>query len=305
MKLPRFLDGRRIGWIGAAAFLVLMATRRACHPRHQPETCDPAQAATWDPPDVRPRPQGPSPGCGKARPAHVAFRGTLQVDGLERAWLITTASPLRAGAPVPLIFVFHGSGGTAAGARSTYDLERIVAGRAVIVYPEGVSTEGSRWGLPGWDLRRSGIDLPFFDRMLDKIAEDHCIDLGRVFATGHSGGGWMTNRLGFLRRSRLRGIAPAAGGLSPGDCASPPLATLVVHASNDPSVPFADGMAAHDMWAKAAGCGSGSRPMGIGPCVLHEGCNPETPVGLCEHDQNHAYPAFASQAIWSFFDSLK
>jgi polyhydroxybutyrate depolymerase len=123
-----------------------------------------------------------------------------------------------------------------------------------------------------------------------------------VFATGNSFGGFMTNRLGFARASRLRAIAPAAGGLAPHDCGGRPMAALVVHASNDSSVDFAEGQAAHAMWMTAARCRQTTQPFGEGPCVLHDGCAPEAPVGFCVHRRGHTFPPFATAAIWSFFD---
>jgi hypothetical protein len=113
----------------------------------------------------------------------------------------------------------------------------------------------------------------------------------------------MTNRLGFARASRLRGIAPAAGGLNPHDCNGPPLAALIIHARNDRVVDFAEGQAALAMWSKAAGCRASTHPMGQGPCVLGDGC--ATPVGFCEHRQGHAFPDFGAAAIWSFFEALR
>jgi poly(3-hydroxybutyrate) depolymerase len=51
-------------------------------------------------------------------------------------------------------------------------------------------------------------DVAYFESMLDSIERDQCIDRGRVFVTGFSMGGYMSNPLGCqLGRAKLRAIA--------------------------------------------------------------------------------------------------
>jgi poly(3-hydroxybutyrate) depolymerase len=231
-------------------------------------------------------------------------KGTVSVDGQERTYLLEPAYAVAAGVPAPLVFVWHGLGGSGSRAYERFGMSEAVAGRAVVVFPDALASGFG--GKYGWDLRRNGTDVAFFDHLLEKVARTSCIDLGRVFSTGHSFGGWMTNRIGFLRGSRLRGIAPGAGGLSPGDCGARPLATMIIHATNDPTVSFQDGAAAEHMWSTAAGCRATTNPVpGAWPCVAHDGCAPRAPVLLCAHREYHSWPPFAAPAIWAFFDGLR
>jgi len=292
-------------WLLLALVLPILASGAACSRRARAtEPCETPGPRGWGPPDLRPKVTGPSAGCARPRAADGVFRRTLTVEGKVRRYLMVTASAVPAGVKAPLIFVFHGRGGSPDRVRRN-GFESTVKGRAIIVYPQGLSIPDPD-APSGWDLRTKGDDFAFFDRLLETVGDAYCVDFGRVFATGHSFGGWMTNRLGYARGSRLRGIAPSAGGLSPGDCGGRPLAAMILHARNDGTVNFVEGEAAHAMWSKAAGCRADTKPAdAAGPCVAHEGCVPEAPVWLCAHGQYHSWPTFGASAIWAFFERLR
>jgi poly(3-hydroxybutyrate) depolymerase len=178
-----------------------------------------------------------------------------------------------------------------------------VAGAAVIVYPDALPLAGFG-NRTGWDLGPEGPDLRFFDAMLAEVGKSECVDLARVFSTGHSFGGYMSNTLGCQRTSVLRAIAPVAGGLAGGSCMAAPLAAWIAHATNDGTVPFAQGEAARAQWTQASGCAATSQPTEPTPCVSFDGCRAGAPVVWCVHMQNHAWPPFAGAAIWQFFSRL-
>jgi polyhydroxybutyrate depolymerase len=225
------------------------------------------------------------------------------VDGRSRSYTVVAATGAGAGKAVPLVFAWHGLGGSGGLARRYFGLEAAVAGAAVVVYPDALALPsfGNR---TGWDLRPDSADLRFFDAMLVEVGKSECVDLARVFSAGHSFGGYMSNTLGCLRASVLRGIAPVAGGLAGGSCMATPLAAWIAHAPNDGTVPFAQGEAARAQWTQASGCAATTQPAEPTPCVSHEGCRPGAPVVWCEHMQNHAWPPFAGAAIWQFFSRL-
>jgi polyhydroxybutyrate depolymerase len=283
---------------------VVVAAIAGCKKKRGPEPCDPGQAAAWSPHDDRPRVTGPSRGCPGARVGRDLRRGTVTAAGRERTYLVEPPYALAAGAAAPLIFVFHGRGASGTQAYERLGMPAAVAGRAVIAFPDAQPVVDYD-GRIAWDLRRDGPDLAFFDEMLAKLGEEYCIDLGRVFATGHSAGGWMTNRLGFTRTSRLRGIAPVAGAISPGNCGAHPLAAMIIHGWDDVAIRFAEGKAAEHMWSTAAGCRGTTHGVAGWPCVAHDGCAAAAPVLLCPHDRAHAWPPFAAPAIWAFFDGLR
>jgi polyhydroxybutyrate depolymerase len=241
----------------------------------------------------------PSGGCSAA--ARVGERRlTVAIDGRERSYFVVVPAAGGVGKPLPLVFAWHGLGGSGALARRYFGVEAAAAGKAVFVYPDALPLPafGNR---AGWDLTAGGADLRFFDAMYEQLARDECFDVSRVFSTGHSFGGYMTNTLGCQRASVLRAIAPVAGGVAGGACMARPMAAWLAHAMNDGTVPFAQGEAARARWAQASGCSTTTQPAEPAPCVAHDGCRPEAPVLWCVHTQNHAWPAFAGAGIWQFF----
>jgi polyhydroxybutyrate depolymerase len=245
----------------------------------------------------------PSAGC-TAAPAVTGPARTVTVDGSSRSYTVVAPPGAGSGKPRPLVFLWHGLGGSGTLARRYFGVEAAAGAAAVLVYPDALPLPsfGNR---TGWDLRPDGRDLRFFDAMLAEVARAECFDLARVFSAGHSFGGYMTNALGCHRSSVLRGIAPVAGGLVAGGCATPAaLPAWIAHGMNDGTVPFAQGEAARAQWAGAAGCGAGSQPVDPSPCVAFETCRAGAPVIWCVHDLDHAWPPFAGAAIWAFFAAL-
>ena len=144
---------------------------------------------------------------------------TWDVDGVERTALIHFPS-LAAGERAPLVFAWHGHGGTARGFSGRLGIQEHWPG-AIVAYPRGLPTPGKLTDPEG---RRSGWasdvgegpnrDLRFFDTMLADLVERGIADPERVFSTGHSNGGGFTYTLLMERGERLAAIAPSASASS-------------------------------------------------------------------------------------------
>jgi polyhydroxybutyrate depolymerase len=148
------------------------------------------------------------------------------VDGVERVATIYAPAPAPTSAPatrparVPLVFAFHGHGGTSAGYASKIRLHDAWP-EALVVYPQGLPTPGrltDRAGkFPGWQSAagdQHDRDLKFFDAMLDSLTKDFPVDDARVYVTGHSNGGTFTYVLWQTRSKRIAAFAPASTALS-------------------------------------------------------------------------------------------
>lgn len=242
-----------------------------------------------------------STSCGAAIVAAGAQRRTITVDGKPRTYVLYVPEQYRPGTAMPLVFAWHGLGGSGMQFRLAHGLEAVAGGGALFVYPDGLPQPGFGGGR-GWDLRPEG-DVHLFDALLAELEATYCVDKARIFSTGHSFGGFMTNTLGCLRGSVLRGIAPVAGGLMTTGCEGRPVPAWLTHAPNDPIVPFSAGEAARDHWRMAAACAEASHPVEPAGCVAYDGCS--APVEWCVHQEMHAWPAFASAAIWDFFAGLR
>jgi polyhydroxybutyrate depolymerase len=125
--------------------------------------------------------------------------GSIAVNGTTRTYVLSVPAG-GGGTPRPLVFAFHGAGGDGAGIRGYLGLEAPSQGKAIFVYPDGLS-DGSRTGWPD----TNGRDIAFFDALLAKLEAEACVDSARVFGTGFSYGGYMSNTLGCKRAGVVRG----------------------------------------------------------------------------------------------------
>jgi polyhydroxybutyrate depolymerase len=142
-------------------------------------------------------------------------RITVTVDGVTREALIhLPARPDTNGSPV--VFVFHGHGGSMRNAARSFALERHWP-EAIVVYPQGLPTpglltdpEGRQAGWQAAPRLQGDRDLKFFDALLARIKTDHTVDRRRIYATGHSNGGGFTYLLWAERGETFAAVAPSA-----------------------------------------------------------------------------------------------
>ncbi len=116
----------------------------------------------------------------------------------------------------PLLFAFHGTTENAANFIDRANLGDFVERGFVVLAPEAVGN-GVIWPvwdamrLPGSETSPENADLALFDGLLSCLAAHRPIDAARVFVTGHSAGGIMTNRVLRARSSVVAGGIPASG----------------------------------------------------------------------------------------------
>ena len=255
-----------------------------------------------------------SPGCGKTGAATGMQTGqTLSVGSLTRGYVLSVPKTYTPETAWPLIFAWHGMGGNGNLARQYFGLEAATQGGAILVYPDGLPVNDA--GSAGWDLTGTGMDMAFFDALLDFVSDAYCVDRNRVFATGHSYGGMMTNALGCYRGDVLRAIAPVAGmpvnaygGRA--TCVGN-VGALVIHGENDPTVDYTrGGIGARDYWMGRNGCSTATQAGLDANCVDYAGCQADLPVQFCIHNQGHDWPngrcdagscLAAAGVIWRFF----
>ncbi len=252
-----------------------------------------------------------TPGCGRppAR-AGAAVAQHVTAAGRDRTYTLVVPEGYAPQTPYPLVFVLHGSGGTAAGARTQTDLEKVAGGRALFVYPDAIGGN--------WDLNApapSNVDVALFDTLSLLVTNALCVDTRRVFVTGFSNGAYMANQLGCRRGERIRGIVSHAGG-GPYEmqgsyddqgnlgCGGKAVAALIVHGASDGTVAVSEGQKSIDHWSRVNRCGGGSSPALTPPCVALAGCY--QPVGVClVPGLGHGLWKEAGKVTWAFFDALR
>lgn len=146
-------------------------------------------------------------------PALLAGANTGFVSaGLERSFVVTLPADYSADRDWPVIFAYHGFGGSG---QSLLDVGLSAwadAGSAILIAPDAAD----RGGEPAWDVfndESSNTDLVFFDDLLTCAANSFSVDETRVYATGMSNGGLFTGLLLGQRSQTLAAAAPLSGGL--------------------------------------------------------------------------------------------
>lgn len=253
---------------------------------------------------VTPGPAIGSDGCSN-RDFPQSGTYTMDVDGTQREYVITLPDNYNPDTPYRLVFAWHYMGGTAEGIAnaSYYGLRGRSGNSAIFVAGQGLSNNGTT----GWP-NTNGRDVAFARAMYSELSSEYCIDTERVFATGMSYGGIMSNTVGCAMGDVFRAIAPIAG-MGPGyggfgaQCAGQ-VAAWIAHGNTDNIVPFSSGQASRDHWAEENSCSEMSSPTSPSPCVAYDGCDVGYPVHWCEFDGGHTIPGFASEAIWNFFEQF-
>lgn len=270
-----------------------------------PATSDSSSGST-DPDGSSGGTPGGTPGCGMDFPPGDAVVQTM-VGAAEREYLLVVPDGYDPSTPTPLVFAWHGRGGTYDIARLYFGVEQAAGGQAIFVYPQGLPI-ASMGGQTGWDLAPSGIDVAFFDAMLEETSNNLCIDPERVFTTGHSFGGYMSNALACFRASALRAMGSVAGGPPFGACEDESVAAWITHGTEDQVVPFSQGEASRDAIVERNGCGDATAAVDPAPCEAYDGCAEGLPVVWCAHSETdlmgHLWPDYAGAAIWAFFEGL-
>lgn len=247
-----------------------------------------------------PRPAG---GCGKDPGFRGAMDRTIMAAGMERSYILALPADYDPGKPYPLVFAWHGRGGSGALARLYYKIEEASQGQAIFLYPDGLPLADMA-NQTGWDLDPNNEDFALFDALLAEANGNLCVDQARVFSTGHSFGGYMSNQIGCFRSDVVRAIGLVAGGGPFGGC-SGQVAAWLAHGSLDEIVPFAEGEKSRDHWAETNGCEAQTEPVDPAPCAAFTGCDAGFPVTWCAHEEpaldGHGWPAWAAEGIWGFF----
>lgn len=179
-----------------------------------------------------------------------SYEARLSIGGRQRSYLVDLPPKYDGHAPLPVVIVFHGGGGSASGIRTQTGMSDLARSAGFIaVYPNGTGPLRDR--LLTWNdesccgsARKQHVDdVAFVRAMLDTIEATLAVDRARVFATGMSNGGMMSYLVGCRLADRFAAIAPVSGELTVGDCKPPrPVSVLAIHGTADENLPFDGGI---------------------------------------------------------------
>jgi polyhydroxybutyrate depolymerase len=197
--------------------------------------------------------------------------------------------------PTPLLFCIHGlqqngvmlcvngSAGKDSGPRGFVDKSDKEG--FILVIPTGA---GNAWNGAGCCGNANLDDVAFFKALVEEVSKHLNVDSRRVYATGLSNGGYMSNRLACEAADVFTAVAPGSGGLSGIACnPSRPISVLNIHGTADGIVNFTNQASSVSAMAMASGCSLANMPATIPlsgadtTCVTQSGCPNGIEVTSC------------------------
>ena len=242
-----------------------------------------------------------------AKTAEVFVKQQWIVDGVERTALVHL--PANATANAPLVFCWHGHGGTASQASRASGMLQAWP-EAILVFPQGLPTvsqlvdpEGKKSGWQTAVGNNDDRDFKFFDAMLASMRKEHKVDDQRIYSTGHSNGGFFSYLLWQARGATFAAIAPVAGAYRKPASDLVPMPVLHVAGTNDPLVKFSNQEATFAIVRKANDCSDEGKPWakeGDLTATIYESTK-GAPLVTVIHDGGHSNPKGAAVLIVRFF----
>ena len=225
----------------------------------------------------------------------------LQVDKVERDALVFF--PPKSNTSAPVVFVFHGHGGTAKGAAKSFAIQKHWPS-AIVVYMQGLNTPGKltdpEGKQSGWQHKlgeQSDRDLKFFDALLNHLRKEFKIDENKIYCTGHSNGGGFTYTLWQTRGDVFAAVAPCASFAVKFDAIPKPCIHFA--GEKDQLVKFEWQEKTIERVKELNGCDPSGKEWAK-YCTLYPSSK-NAPLVACIHPGTHQFPAFAPELMVKFF----
>jgi len=230
----------------------------------------------------------------------------IDVSGTMREYILTLPASYDAHHPYPLIVAFHGG---------MYNDDWLVNGDKPQSGPYfGIQSEAkdtaifvASQALSGSWTNQNNRDIDYVLAMVTLFKSQLCIDENRIFATGFSMGGIMTNTVACTQPTLFRAVAAMSGKLptTPATCTpSHAIAYWASHGMSDTTIDIKEGQMVRDKFASTNHCtGPGSTPDANG-CTTYQGCDAGYPVVWCPFAGVHEPAPFAGAAAWKFLSQF-
>jgi polyhydroxybutyrate depolymerase len=273
--------------------VVILALLQAAVTQTPPKPSEPAQS---NPPEKADRPE---PGGDSS-----LEQKTWTVENDERTALLHVPAEA-AKTETPVVFAFHGHGGSARQASRSFRMHTLWP-EAIVVYMEGLPTPGAltdpEGKKNGWQ-NRAGLqgdrDLKFFDAVLATLRKDCKLDEQRIYAMGHSNGGGFTYLLWKTRPDVFAAFAPS--GAFTGQAGKlKPKPAMHIAGRKDDLVKFEYQERTIDAIRTVNGCAETGEEWAKG-CTIYPSNQRATPVVTFVYDGGHKYPSEAPALIVRFF----
>ncbi len=183
----------------------------------------------------------------------IDISATLPTASGTRSYIIHAPGSVVA-RDLPVVFVLHGDGGSGASIKSYSGFDALAdTEQFMAVYP---SAQSGSWSRAKGELK----DVEFISALIDYLCQAYQVNTAKVYATGHSAGGYMAYNLGMSIPGKIAAIAPVAGNMygisgfnwndffSSSDFRSLPV--LHIHGDADGTVAYPDPNHAPDPWSE-------------------------------------------------------
>lgn len=161
-----------------------------------------------------------------------------------RSYILRVPAGYTGDTPMPLVFDFHGLGGSGSQQRGSSGLAALADREGfIIAWPDGID---QAWNIgPCCTQSRDVDDLAFALTMIADVSDAGCIDRKRIYATGFSMGGGFSYYLACNAADTFAAVSPNAFDLteetSPSCAPSRPISVLSQRGTNDTVVPYGGG----------------------------------------------------------------
>lgn len=182
----------------------------------------------------------------------------FRLDGVERLFYVYRPDVYDENQALPVLMVLHGGKGSAAGMAEKVDLfEEANNFGFIAVYPESFESE---WN-DGRQATESGVsDLKYLESVAQQLVQNWSADANRIFVSGISSGGNMTQKLACESLNVFAGFSPIASNMPEHlltNCLNPkslqPM--LLFYGTEDPLMSFDGGESTSPFASKAKGYG--------------------------------------------------
>jgi poly(3-hydroxybutyrate) depolymerase len=195
-----------------------------------------------------------------------AYNGSASIvsGGITRTFLFHSAGSSAPGINLPVMFVLHGDGGTGASVEGYTGMDAVAdANNFIAVYPDAIASTWNRYadnvaGDAGLGDPAAPDDVLFISDVIDYFCSTYHINSGKVYASGHSAGGFMAYNLAVQLPNKIAAIAPVSASLWGENAflntyfstAYVPMPVYHIHGDADLTVDYPDANGFADAWGE-------------------------------------------------------
>jgi polyhydroxybutyrate depolymerase len=194
------------------------------------------------------------------RPTGRVLQGSLVAPGgTVRTYTLYLPRSLPRARPVPLLVALHGGLGSGPQFEQDSGFDALAeANRFIVVYPNGTPVRPSAANRLVWNGggccsvaaqdQENVDDVGFISTLISKLEGRYDIDKARVYASGHSNGAILAERLACEDSGQIVAIGVQAGALMANSCPmSHPVSALEIHGTADQNIPIDGGMGSRSL----------------------------------------------------------